>query len=184
MQLQLSSPDHASTETMEGGCQPALVCAKFGDLSRPPVQEVSSLIKSSYDTKSHDKRISFHISIDRLDSSREFSIRAVVQRKRGHVTTGFSFCFAFGDHGEKSYAKVGKDVRRGCSFIVDRTSGRVYLESLSEALRVCRAAQGCARLFPQHRQLTKYSHSTGQSDCKSMIPCLVTRSGTAWTLLM
>lgn len=177
MQLQLSSPDHAFTETMGSGCQPALVCPKFGDLSPPPVQEVSSLIKSSYYTKAHDKRISFHVSIDRLDSQREFSIRAVVQRKRGHVTTGFSFCFAFGDHGEKFHAKVEKDVRRRCLFIVDRTSDRVYLESPSDALRVCRAAKGCAPLCPQHQQLTR------QSDFESMILRLVTRSGTAWALL-
>lgn len=131
MQLQLPSPNHAFTETMESGCQPALVCAKFDDLSRPPVQEVSSLIKSSCYTKTHNKRINFHASLDRLDSRREFSIRAVVQRKRGHVTTGFSFCFAFDDQGEKSYAKVEKDVRRRFLFIVDRTSDRVYLESLS-----------------------------------------------------
>lgn len=139
MQLQLLSPDHAFTETMENSCQPVLVRAKIDDLSRPPVQEISSLIKSSDYTKAHDKRISFHASLDRLDSRREFSIRAVVQRKRGHVTTGFSFCFAFGDQREKPYAKVEKDVRRSL-FIVDRTSDRVYLESLSGVLRVYRAA--------------------------------------------
>lgn len=97
MHLQLSFPNHAFTERMESGCQPAFVCAKFDDLSLSPVQEVSSLIKCFTTQKTHDKRISFNASLDRLDSRREFSIRAVVQRKLGNETTGYSFCFAFGE---------------------------------------------------------------------------------------
>lgn len=178
MQLQLSPPDHALTETMESGCRPALVCKSF-DLSRPLVQEVTSLIKSSYCTKAHDKRVKFHTSLDRLDSRREFSIRAVVQEKRGQVTTGFSLCLAIGDQREKLQAKFSRSFGRRCLFIIDHTSDRMYLY----ALKVYRAAQGCARLCPQHQQLTKYSHRTGQSDFEAMIPCLLTTSGTAWALL-
>lgn len=44
--IAIAFPNHAFTETMESGCQPVLACAKFDDLSLPPVQEVSSLIKT------------------------------------------------------------------------------------------------------------------------------------------